>query len=73
MFMHLWGPDHRFTQSFSLKVSLIHSPIHAFNRCTGIILLPALLQKLVGDFFNFSQGNLENLVGNLEGILRDFF
>ena len=24
-------------------------------------------------FFDFSQGNLENLVGNLEGILRDFF
>ena len=24
-------------------------------------------------FFDFSQGNLENLVGNLEGIFRDFF
>ena len=34
--------------------------------------LPALLQKLVGEFFFFPQGNLENLVGNLEGILRDF-
>ena len=32
--------------------------------------LPAVLQKLVGDFFNFS---LENLVGNVAGILRDFF
>ena len=37
-------------------------------------VLPALLQKLVSDFFfDFSQGNLENLVGNLEGIFRDFF
>ena len=37
-------------------------------------VLPALLQKLVGEFFfDFSQGNLENLVGNLEGIFRDFF
>ena len=37
-------------------------------------LLPALLQKLVGEFFfDFSQGNLENLVGNLEGIFRGFF
>ena len=25
------------------------------------------------NFFDFSQGNLENVVGNLEGILRDFF
>ena len=34
---------------------------------------PALLQKLVGEFFfDFSQGNLENLVGNLEGIFRGF-
>ena len=41
--------------------------IHNFN------VLPALLQKLVGDFFDFSQGNLENLVGNLEGIFRGFF
>ena len=38
------------------------------------IVLPALLQKLVGDFFfDFSQGNLENLVGNLQGISGDFF
>ena len=38
------------------------------------IVLPALLQKLVGEFFfDFSQGNLENLVGNLEGIFRGFF
>ena len=37
-------------------------------------ILPALLQKLVGEFFfDFSQGNLENLVGNLEGIFRGFF
>ena len=37
-------------------------------------VLPALLQKLVGEFFfDFSQGNLENLVGNLEGIFRGFF
>ena len=37
-------------------------------------LLPALLQKLVGEFFkNFLQGNLENLVGNLEGIFGGFF
>ena len=37
-------------------------------------IFPALLQKLVGDFFfDFSQGNLENLVGNLEGIFRGFF
>ena len=37
-------------------------------------VLPALLQKLVGEFFfYFSQGNLENLVGNLEGIFRGFF
>ena len=36
-------------------------------------VLPALLQKLVGDFFYFSQGNLGNLVGILAGILRDFF
>ena len=26
----------------------------------------------VNFFFDFSQGNLENLVGNLEGIFRDF-
>ena len=25
------------------------------------------------NFFDFSQGNLENLVGNLEGIFRGFF
>ena len=38
------------------------------------MFLPALLQKLVGEFFfDFSQGNLENLVGNLEGIFRGFF
>ena len=38
------------------------------------LILPALLQKLVGEFFfYFSLGNLENLVGNLEGILRGFF
>ena len=37
-------------------------------------VLPALLQKLVGDLcFDFSQGNLENLVGKLEGIFRGFF
>ena len=37
-------------------------------------VLPALLQKLVGEFFfDFSQGNLGNLVGILAGILRDFF
>ena len=40
----------------------------------GCIVLPALLQKLVGEFFfDFSQGNLENLVGNLEGIFWGFF
>ena len=39
-----------------------------------LVVLPALLQKLVGEFFfDFSQGNLENLVGNLEGIFRGFF
>ena len=38
------------------------------------IVLSALLQKLVGEFFfDFPQGNLENLVGNLEGIFRGFF
>ena len=38
------------------------------------LFLPALLQKLVGDFFfDFSQGNLGNLVGNLVGILWGFF
>ena len=37
-------------------------------------VLPALLQKRVGDFFfAFSQGNLGNLVGNLAGIFWDFF
>ena len=37
-------------------------------------LLPAFLQKLVGDFFFiFSQGNLGNLVGNLVGNLAGNF
>ena len=36
--------------------------------------LPALLQKLVREFFfDFSQGNLGNLVGILAGIVWDFF
>ena len=47
--------------------------LHRFPVKTTVFL-PALLQKLVGDFFfDFSQGNLGNLVGNLEGIFRDFF
>ena len=33
-------------------------------------VLPALLQKLVGDFFDFGEGNF---AGNLAGILRCFF
>ena len=41
---------------------------------TLVIVLPALLQKLVGDLFlNYSQGNLRNSVGNSAGILWDFF
>ena len=37
-------------------------------------ILPALLQKLVGElFFDFSQGNLGNLVGILAGMLWEFF
>ena len=35
-----------------------------------LFILPVPLQKLVGDFFYFSQGNL---VGNLARILRDLF
>ena len=34
------------------------------------LFLPTLLQKLVGDFFGFWEGNF---VGRLAGILRDFF
>ena len=34
-----------------------------------LVVLLALLQKLVGDFFNFSQGNF---AGNLAGILAGF-
>ena len=50
-------------------------PPSQFTVCTSrFTLLPALLQKLVGEFFfDFSQGNLENLVGNLEGIFRGIF
>ena len=49
--------------------------IHSGNRwcLQRSDVLPALLQKLVGGFFDSSQGNLENLVGNLEGIFRGFF
>ena len=43
-----------------------------FNKVAELLILPALLQKLVGEFFDFSQGNLENLVGNLEGICGIF-
>ena len=35
-----------------------------------IIFLPALLQKLVGEFFDFGEGDFGE--GNLVGILRDF-
>ena len=50
---------------------------HATHSAVRILMhfvLPALLQKLVGEFFfDFSHGNLENLVGNLEGIFQGFF
>ena len=45
----------------------------SYGDCSSQIVLPALLQKLVGEFFDFSQGILENFVGNLEGIFRGFF
>ena len=32
-------------------------------------ILPAILQKLVGEFFDFCEGNF---AGNVAGILRDF-
>ena len=35
-----------------------------------VSVLPALLQKVVGDFFKFWEGHF---AGNLVGILRDFF
>ena len=38
-----------------------------------LFVLPALLQKLVGDFFWFSQGNLENLVAKFGGNFPGFF
>ena len=40
------------------------------TQTVSTIFLPAPLQKLVGDFFCFGEGNF---VGNLAGILRDFF
>ena len=65
---------HIFSRKTGLKFVTPKTSENFTTLSTARKVLPALLQKLVGEFFfDFSQGNLENLAGNLEGIFRGFF
>ena len=70
--------DLRWPRRFATRIAGRFARINSresIRRKKTLFFSPVLLQKLVGDFFDFSQGNLENLVGkfvgNFPGIFSD--
>ena len=65
--------NRRIIRNFLFEIGWLKSLANFRGAAELAFVLPALLQKLGGEFFfDFSQGNLGNLVGNLAGILWDF-